>query len=196
MECPDFPILGTEPLPVELANTLYGEGGGRVDFLGEAAWIDLWFASAWNAHGLATAPPAGMGRGAGRVRALRDGVHDLLSAAADGRTPGQAAVARVNDFARAAPTYPRLDWPAGGAPAVRWLDGTGGDTAVLGRIAACCIELLTGGRAGNLRRCGGPGCSMLFVKNHSRRRWCHPSCGHRDRQARYYRRRVAPEATR
>jgi predicted RNA-binding Zn ribbon-like protein len=192
MECPDFPILGTEPLPVELANTLYGEGPERVDFLGEAAWIDPWFASAWGAHGLPAAPPAGMERNAGRVRALRD-APDRRAPPADGRTPGRGAVSRVNDFARAAPTYPRLDWPAGGAPAVRWLDDTGGGTAVLGRIAASCIELLTGERAGNLRRCRGPGCSLLFVKNHSRRRWCHPSCGHRDRQARYYRRRAAPE---
>ncbi|MFC5746222.1 CGNR zinc finger domain-containing protein [Actinomadura rugatobispora] len=196
MECPDFPILGTEPLPVELANTLYGGGGERTDFLGEAAWIDQWFACVWDAHGLATTPPTGLDRRAGRVHSLRDAVHDLLSAAADGRAPGQAAVSRVNDFARAAPAYPRLEWPAGGAPAVQWLDDTGGGTAVLGRIAGSCIELLTGERAEHLRRCRGPGCSMLFVKNHSRRRWCHPSCGHRDRQARYYRRRAAPEGSR
>jgi hypothetical protein len=30
---------------------------------------------------------------------------------------------------------------------------------------------------------------MLFVCTHARRRFCHASCGHRDRQARYYRRR-------
>jgi predicted RNA-binding Zn ribbon-like protein len=29
---------------------------------------------------------------------------------------------------------------------------------------------------------------MLFVKAHHRRQWCHESCGHRARQATYYRR--------
>jgi hypothetical protein len=29
------------------------------------------------------------------------------------------------------------------------------------------------------------------VQHHPRRRYCHESCAHRDRQARYYRRRAA-----
>jgi predicted RNA-binding Zn ribbon-like protein len=192
---PEFPVLGTEPLSVELANTLYGAGAERFDFLRTARWVDGWFALVSSRHGL---PPgaAAMGRHATGVRTLRDAVRRLLLAAVDGVAPARAALATVNGFAAAAPTYPRLDWPAGGVPVGHRRDTTAGGIAVLGRIAACCIELLAGPRAGELRRCGGPGCTLLFVRNHPRRRWCHPSCGHRDRQARYYRRHLAPAVAR
>ncbi|MFI6502853.1 CGNR zinc finger domain-containing protein [Nonomuraea typhae] len=184
MPDPEFPILGTEPLVVELANTLYGDE----DFFRHAEWIDAWFALLVPGHGR-------MGHHAGRVRALRDGVRSLLSAAAGGGAPAPDAVELINAFAAAAPAYLRLSWPAGQAPAARWIDTTGGGTAALGRLATCCVELLAGPDAANLRRCEGPGCSLLFVKNHPRRRWCHPSCGHRDRQARYYRRHLTTGGT-
>jgi predicted RNA-binding Zn ribbon-like protein len=180
---------------VELANTLYHGAGEQTDFLRTAGWIDQWFALVSAQHGLAPRPAA-MGRDARRVRTLRDCVHRLLSAAIDGRTPEKVTVEQVNHFAAAAPTHLRLEWAADGAPIVRALDTTTGSTAVLGRVATCCIELLAGPQAGALRRCEGPGCSMLFVKNHSRRRWCHPSCGHRYRQARYYRSHLAPAVPR
>jgi predicted RNA-binding Zn ribbon-like protein len=63
-----------------------------------------------------------------------------------------------------------------------------GDTALLGDLATACIELLTDDRARLLRRCEGPDCCLFFVQHHPRRRYCHESCAHRDRQARYYRR--------
>jgi predicted RNA-binding Zn ribbon-like protein len=195
MTSPDFPILGTEPLAVELANTLYGSGEERTDFLCTAQWIDQWFALISAEHGLAMSSVL-MSRDAERVRILRDCVHRLLSAAIDESTSDKAAIDQVNDFAQAAPTHVKLDWPADGTPTLRWRDTTNGTTAVLGRIATCCIELLAGPQAGALRRCEGPGCSLFFVKNHSRRRWCHPSCGHRDRQARYYRRHHSQEVSR
>ncbi|MEU4829432.1 ABATE domain-containing protein [Streptosporangium sp. NPDC023615] len=182
----ELPILGTEPLAVELANTLYGSGEERIDFLRTARRIDEWFASVSAEHGVTA--PAAMGRDAERVRTLRDCVHSLLSAAVDERTPDEASVERLNGFAAAAPTHLRLDWTGAGGPVSRWRDTTVGGTAVLGRIATCCIELLTGPEAGKVRRCQGPGCSLIFMKSHPRRRWCHPSCGHRDRQARYHRR--------
>ncbi|MEU4625198.1 CGNR zinc finger domain-containing protein [Actinoplanes sp. NPDC023801] len=42
-----------------------------------------------------------------------------------------------------------------------------------------------------MRRCEGPGCCVFFVQHHPRRRYCHVSCAHRDRQARSHRRRVS-----
>ncbi|WP_344586736.1 CGNR zinc finger domain-containing protein [Actinomadura vinacea] len=186
MSDPEFPILGTEPFAVELANTLYGSGDQRIDFFQTAEWIDRWFALVAPGHGLAAPGTAA----AHDVRELRDCVHGLLSAAVERRTPDMAVVERLNGFAMAAPTHLRLEWPVDGGPAARLVDTTTGAAAILGRVAHCCIELLAGPQAGGLRRCRGPGCSLLFVKDHSRRRWCHPSCGHRDRQARYYRRRL------
>ncbi|WP_246380218.1 CGNR zinc finger domain-containing protein [Nonomuraea soli] len=185
----EFPILGSEPLPVEFANTLYGIGE-QTDYLQSAAWIDEWFTQVM---GAARHPE--MGRHADEVRTLRDTVHALLSAATQDRTPEPDLVQRLNAYAAAAPTYLSLTWPPGG-PAAQLQDTAAGPAAVLGRIAACCIELLTGPGSGDLRRCQGPGCSMFFVKAQPRRRWCHPSCGHRDRQSRYYRRHLSRGATR
>jgi predicted RNA-binding Zn ribbon-like protein len=184
----EAPILGTEPLPVELANTFYGDGADRVDFMAGAEAVDRWFREIGRFHPDAPSPD-GLGRVADQVRGLRDGVHRLLSAAADGRPPDPEAIAEVNRMAAAAPTTVELRWTADGNRTARVVDATTGPVAVMGRIATCCIELLAGPVAQDVRRCRAPGCSMLFVKNHSRRRWCHPSCGHRDRQARYYRRR-------
>jgi predicted RNA-binding Zn ribbon-like protein len=165
----DFPILGTEPLAVELANTRYGDGE---DFLRTREWVAEWFTQ--------------VGEGpvdAVRARTLRDGVHRLFTAAVQGTAPDRADVEAVNSFVT--PTRLELDWSADG-PVARRRDTAAGGAAVLGRIAACAVELLAGPDV--LRRCTAPGCSMFFVRNHPRRRWCHPSCGHRDRQARYYRR--------
>jgi predicted RNA-binding Zn ribbon-like protein len=173
----DFPILGTEPLAVELANTLYGDGE---DFLRSREWVAEWFTQVGE-----------VSADAGRARTLRDSVHRLFTAAVEGSTPDRADIAVVNSFVT--PTRLELDWPADG-PVARHRDSASGGAAVLGRIAACTVELLAGPDV--LRRCTAPGCSMFFVRGHPRRRWCHPSCGHRDRQARYYRRRRDSEVPR
>ncbi|RZQ61626.1 CGNR zinc finger domain-containing protein [Amycolatopsis suaedae] len=161
----EFPILGTEPFAVELANTLYRDGTEVIDFLGGD-----WFAEIGH-----PAP-------AGDARDLRDRVHRLFDAAATGREPDQADVDELNRLAATAPTVVRLDWRAGRRTARRLSQA---EDASLGRIAAEAVELLGGSE---LRRCEGPGCAMLFVRGHARRRFCYPGCGQRGRQARYYRR--------
>jgi predicted RNA-binding Zn ribbon-like protein len=174
----DFPVLGTEPVAVEFANTAYGTGADRFDFLGSAELIEQWWmlVPELGRH----APPA---RHAGQVRELRDAIRTLLLAAVDGAVPGRPAVDVVNTAAAAAPTVARLEWRA-----VRRVELASGHDAVLGRLANSCIDLVTDPAGDNLRRCEGPGCTLLFARRHRRRRFCHPSCAHRDRQARYYRR--------
>lgn len=187
VDAQEFPILGTEPVAVEFANTIYGVGASTVDFFQTADLIEQWFALV--PAGTAASPtPSGLGHDAVRVRALRDAIRVVLSAAADGLAPDQAAVHAVNSAAAAAPTVSHMDWASGSGPTAHRLDITVGSTAVLGHIATCCIELVTDPRAGVVQRCDGPDCSLLFVRQHHRRRFCHSSCGHRDRQARYYRR--------
>ncbi len=169
----ELPILGTEPLVVEFANTLHGD-----DFLGTDELAALWCAAVG-------APPV---RDAAAARALRDGVLALFTAAVTGTAPPAAAIAEVNAAAERAPTYPRLHRTPGG-PLVADRPGTAtGDAALLGGLAGACIELLTDGRARLLRRCETPDCCLFFVQRHPRRRYCDESCAHRDRQARYYRR--------
>jgi predicted RNA-binding Zn ribbon-like protein len=177
---PEFPILGTEPIAVELANTRYGPE--PTDFIDTPRLVDQWFAAVGEGG-----PPRHTAEQARRVRTLRDAVHALLTAAATARTPEPAAVAEVNRRVAAAPPALTLDWAPDGTRRAGWADSATGADAVLARIATNAVEVLTT-PGGTVARCTGPGCSMLFVRTHARRRFCHPSCGHRDRQARYYRR--------
>ncbi|WP_433796370.1 CGNR zinc finger domain-containing protein [Actinoplanes sp. CA-252034] len=177
----ELPILGTEPLVVEFANTLYGDD----DFLGTTALATLWFTEAG-------AQPA---RDTSAARALRDSIHTLFAATVTGTTPPAAAIVHVNAVAAEAPTSPQMIRRSSGALVADSRRGAAtGDAALLGGLATACIELLTGGRTRLLRRCEGPDCCLFFVQHHPRRRYCHESCAHRDRQARYYRRRATTAA--
>jgi predicted RNA-binding Zn ribbon-like protein len=57
---------------------------------------------------------------------------------------------------------------------------------VLGALAHDLMDVLA--NPARLLVCANDDCSMLFVQHHHRRRWCHDGCGHRHRQAAYYRR--------
>jgi predicted RNA-binding Zn ribbon-like protein len=173
----ELPILGTEPLVVEFANTLYGDE----DFLGTAELAVLWFTTAG-------AQPA---RDTAAARALRDSIHTLFTATVTAAAPLATAIVHVNAAAAQAPTSPQFVQQPTGALVVGRRGTATGDAALLGGLAAACIELLTDDRARLLRRCEGAGCCLFFVQHHPRRRYCHESCAHRDRQARYYRRRAA-----
>lgn len=173
----ELPILGTEPLVVEFANTLYGDA----DYLGTAELAALWFTTA-GAHPL---------RDTTAARTLRDSIHSLFTAVVTATAPPVTAIVHVNAAAARAPTSPQLVWQSTGALTADNRGIATGDAALLGGLATAGIELLTDGRARLLRRCEGPDCCLFFVQHHPRRRYCHESCAHRDRQARYYRRRTA-----
>jgi predicted RNA-binding Zn ribbon-like protein len=174
MDDVELPILGTEPLVVEFANTRYGEQ----DFLGSAELARLWFTTAGAEP---VSDPAA-------ARALRDSIHSLFTATVTAAAPPAAAIAHVNAAAAQAPSSPQLVQNATGALVAGRRVRASGDAAVLGALASAGIELLTDDRARLLRRCEGPDCCLFFVQHHPRRRYCHESCAHRDRQARYYRR--------
>ncbi len=102
-----------------------------------------------------------------------------------------AALARVNDLARAAPPALR---------AVRSEDGTLVSelaeppecAALLAAVARDAVELLTDpvARAG-LRQCEGDNCPIVYLDTSRgrRRRWCSSEvCGNRERVARHRRR--------
>jgi predicted RNA-binding Zn ribbon-like protein len=182
----DLPLIG-EPLAVELANTRYGDGDDRIDFLGTPRLIAMWFAHA----GAAPRLPARLtGRDADRLRDLRDATHTLIGQTVDRVALSTRAVDALNRYAARGQRVLRLDVVEGGLRIGSAGPGRGID-AVLGLLAHEAITLLGGPDAARLRRCDHPDCTMAFVQRHRRRRWCHPSCGHRTRQARYYRRRSA-----
>lgn len=182
----EFPLIG-EPLPVEFANSLYISEGQEIDFLATPQLIQMWFQLA----GADTGLPNSIRRADGdSVRELRDAVRSVLFDLADNTTPVNRMVRVLNRYAARAPLFVQLDWNDG-RPSVSEQCKCMAIDAALGRIASETIALVGGPARLLLRRCNGPGCPMLFVKDHHKRRWCHHSCGHRARQASYYRRKKA-----
>ncbi|WP_425506519.1 CGNR zinc finger domain-containing protein [Streptomyces rectiverticillatus] len=127
-----------------------------------------------------------------RVRSVRGLLHRIVHAEVDGRA-ADPDLERVNALAATAPPALR---------AVRAEDGTLVRTvaaapdcgAVVGRIARDAVELLTDPAArGQLRRCEGETCSLVYLDTSRgrRRRWCSSEvCGNRERVARHRRRAV------
>lgn len=183
----DLPILG-EPLPVELANTLYVGTEGTFDVLAEVTTARLWLGAS------PLADPAGSplgGAGLARLRSLRDAVRAVLLAHLEGVAPAPSAVPRLNAALELTAGAPRLEASAEGRLQVLARAPRGAVARLEAAIATATLAFVAEGGLAALRRCPGPDCPMLFVAQHHRRKFCHPSCSHRARQAAYYRRRRA-----
>ncbi|MFI1371601.1 CGNR zinc finger domain-containing protein [Streptomyces longwoodensis] len=101
------------------------------------------------------------------------------------------ALARLNDFARAATPAPRAVRGEDGT-LVRRLDAAPDCAALLAVVARDAVELLTDPVArAALRQCAGDNCPLVYVDTSRgrRRRWCSSEvCGNRERVARHRRR--------
>lgn len=186
----DLPLLG-EPLPIELANSLCVSNGTSTDFLATARLVRLWSAHVQSEPPIL--PPRSLDEhDVSAVRDLRDAVRELLNALANSRRAPTRAIHKINHYAAAAATRVELTQNHAGNICVKTrYSAPSGIDALLGRLAIETIVLAAGLLPTQLRRCEGPGCAMLFVRIHHRRQWCHPSCGHRARQASYYRRKLS-----
>jgi predicted RNA-binding Zn ribbon-like protein len=147
----------------------------------------MWFTNVTSAPRL---PARLTRRDTERIRELRDATHSLIGRTVDGSPPPVGAVDALNRYAARGPRALRLA-VSGRDLRILSSSAVGGIDAVLGLLAHEAITLLGGPDAARLRRCDHPDCTLTFVQRHRRRRWCHPSCGHRTRQAGYYRRRTA-----
>jgi predicted RNA-binding Zn ribbon-like protein len=182
----EYPVLG-EPVVIEFANTLYRYGPDTTDFIGTPALAVGWFAESPTACLLERPSRLSLAM-IERLRRLRDAVHLLISASIDSTVPPSEAVQVVNEHCALMLSSTTLTWSTNAGPVAQDHTSAHGFEALLGRLALDCIRLVTGPDSARLRRCASPGCPMFFLKHHSRRRWCHNSCGHRDRQSRYYQR--------
>lgn len=167
----EYPLLG-EPPSMELANTDYGDGA--FDFLGTEELVAGWL----DAMGIDDRPASDV------LRGLRDAAHGLFASVADELPPEPRHIEIVNRHARGARSAPQLQWDHGWRSEVR-TEGSCGE-ATLRALAEDAIALLGDGAA--IRRCAAPDCTMLFVRQHHLRRFCHPTCSGRTRQAAYVRR--------
>lgn len=192
MVAEDMPILG-EPFPVEFANTRYPLPEGPfdyLDYLGDRADVGTWFAASPTAGAFAC-PRRPTDSWHRQLTALRDATRSILDALVAGTRPPQADLDAVARTAAAATRRRTIEW-AGRPLASVTYDGAAGDRA-LAAMADAVIDFVTGDQAELIRTCESEDCWMLFVRHHHRRRWCHDGCSHRNRQARYYRRRTGAE---
>jgi predicted RNA-binding Zn ribbon-like protein len=178
-----------EPLAIELANTLFTDGGRPLDALTTPAALTRWMEA--NAERIGLPLPRRLGTGElERTRELRTIIRALLATAVDSDPPPAATIRRLNQLAALAPFAARLDWRAGEPPKAHVSLGTAGRLdALLALLAQGAIDVLGGSGAGRLRRCEAPGCINYYLKDHPRRGWCSPKCGNRVRVARHYQRR-------
>ncbi|WP_414168937.1 CGNR zinc finger domain-containing protein [Streptoverticillium reticulum] len=123
----------------------------------------------------------------GRFRAARDLLHRVVHAEVDGRA-ADPDLERVNALAATAPPAPQAGRGADGL-LVRSLAGAPDCGALLGQVARDAVDLLTDPVArGQLRRCAGEHCSLVYLDTSRgrRRRWCSSEvCGNRERVARH-----------
>ncbi|WP_190170536.1 CGNR zinc finger domain-containing protein [Streptomyces mirabilis] len=184
LQAAGFPMGGEPLVALDLVDTLMTVTEPATDLIGapEAS-------AAWWALQSGSLPP-GPVPGAAAVRRLRAAVRDVLDSHLEGRPARSTSVDDINAAAAAAPVSPRLVvTPDGIRGEERWHTEHGGNAA-LAAIAAETIGLLADNeRLGLLRRCANPACSMLFLAENKRRKWCTSNiCGNRARVARHYER--------
>ena len=173
--------LTGEPLALDLVNTVASPPSGQVDLLESADDLRTWLAAERDRLDVTDGQID-----LGAVRALRAHITRAVEAARASTPPPPEALRAITDAQRNAPAYQELGW--NGQAITVTTRRRGNATAVLlAQLAEAAATLLASPAVGLVRRCEGPGCRMLFLPAHPRRRWCSPAtCGNRTRVARYY----------
>lgn len=178
-----------QPLALDLVNTVASPPGGEADLLESADDLRAWLAAERDRLDVRDGQID-----IGAVRALRAHITDAVEAARAGTPPPTGALRAITDAQRTAPAYSELVWNGQAVTAATRRSGNA--TAILlAQIAEAAAALLASPAISLVRRCEGPGCRILFLPAHPRRRWCSPAtCGNRARVARYYRRHKEQDA--
>jgi predicted RNA-binding Zn ribbon-like protein len=174
------PLIG-EPLALDLVNTVVSPPGGEVDLLDSADGLRAWLAAERDRLDITDGQID-----LSAVQALRAHITSAVEAARASNPPPLDALRAITDAQRNAPAYQELGWN-GHAIAVTTRRPGNATAVLLAQFAEAAATLLASPAIRLVRRCEGPGCRMLFLPAHPRRRWCSPAtCGNRARVARYY----------
>jgi predicted RNA-binding Zn ribbon-like protein len=179
--------LRQEPLAVELYNTVYAVRGELIDGLETPADLSAWIAGLGERLPV-SASDVDLTRHA-EFLALRGAVRDGLHAVLEGKPVPDGPLHVINRAAAQAASWPTAVQDAKGRlNAETRYRATDPTALALGALAADAVEVLAGSSREDLRACGAPGCVLMFLKDHPRKRWCSAACGNRARQARHYQR--------
>jgi predicted RNA-binding Zn ribbon-like protein len=174
------------PLDLDLANSVARIRPGTTrDLLASDDDLDRWLA-------LEADRLPRLARDADRLsafQALRDTLHEALSAAAASDPLPRRATVALNAASARSVGYVRLRVRRGAATAELAGSGTPLDRA-LSTIARSAIELLAGPDRERLRVCPAPSCGMFYLGRPDQE-WCSVPCGNRARAARHYAQRRA-----
>ncbi|MFF9478763.1 CGNR zinc finger domain-containing protein [Streptomyces sp. NPDC014733] len=170
-------------LSLALINTAFPRPSGPFDELSDAG-----AARAWLVGRDLLAPEVACGEPeSARLCALREALRALFEALIEEAAPGAEALESVNAALAQAPGVRTVHWTDGvGLVVAERRPGADPVAAALSRLAEDGVDLLSGGEAGKLARCGARGCVRLFLRSHAARRWCSDRCGNRVRAARHY----------
>lgn len=185
----EFPVVG-EPLALDLINTRVRTAEGETDLLATPAALRAWLAIQAERLPQPDAPIAAAELAS--VHAIREDIATAIRHAQQAQHPPARALRALTDAQRAAPAYRELAWDGAVVASATRRDGDYG-ARLVAELAEAAADLLTSPAIATVRQCDGPGCVLLFLPAHPRRRWCSPKlCGNRVRVARYYQRHKVP----
>jgi len=125
-----------------------------------------------------------------RATALREAVHRIFKAHADGTTPGEADLGHLNDELTDALSHMALT-QEGHDYTLRFRGAP--QEKLIWAIAYSAMQLLTGGQLTRVKECADPRCGWLFLdtSRNGTRRWCSMrDCGNRNKARRHHQRRT------
>jgi predicted RNA-binding Zn ribbon-like protein len=128
-----------------------------------------------------------------RALALREAIHQVLSAAIAGEPQDEGALSTLNRELSVALSRLRVAPAAGDAYVWAWERGgeEGGGPPLerpLWPVARSAAELLTSAKLGRVKVCGGEECGWMFLdeSRNASRKWCESrDCGNRERVRQY-----------
>jgi predicted RNA-binding Zn ribbon-like protein len=130
-----------------------------------------------------------------RAVALREAIHQVLSAAIAGEPRDESALSTLNRELSVALSRLRVAPAAGDAYYYVWAWERGGEDGggpplerPLWPVARSAAELLTSAKLGGVKVCGGEGCGWMFLdeSRNASRKWCESrDCGNRERVRQY-----------
>jgi predicted RNA-binding Zn ribbon-like protein len=183
------------PIVLDLANTVTARNADPVDWLDGYPRLLEWAkltgeldrGALARLGELSAADPRAAARALGRVRKLREAVHDLVGATVRGDAAPRDALSRLEEDWKQAVEHAHLAAEDRARPLLS-VESSGLDY-LRHELALRAVDLLPELPLERTRVCAGPQCGWLFLDRSKggRRRWCDmATCGNAEKARRHY----------